>query len=415
MIKLKKRPWLLAIVSGMLALAIALVALKGLHPVQAAPASASFTRYDISASGGFAIGITTDKDNNPWFGLGSGSVGTINHQTGKLKVYPLANPNASVGAIKIAENGNVWFPELNAPGIGVINPVTGKEREFLLPLASRQAGLGPTFIEIDSLGNIWFNEVDFSDATGGKLGRLNPSSGVITEWAVPTVGAELEEIALDHEGNLWFDEQGNISLNPSPNKVGKLDPHHQTITEYTSPTPNSRPAGILVASDDTIWFSEHATDKIAHLFPDRAVGVTTSVTPVQTSTSPSSTFQSSAPGAPTNPTTTSVTTTTTKSSLTTSVGIVEYNLPHTGSLSNTEDMRFDRQRNLFFENDATRQIGELVLNDSNNKGGAVTLRTWGIPQSVGFFNIEFDSQGNLWISDTAGFGTTGSVYKMSLG
>jgi virginiamycin B lyase len=403
--------WCLGVVVRMLLVAIGVVALASSTLVaRAATASASFTRYDISASGGFAIGITVDKHSNPWFGLGNGSVGTINHHTGVLKVYPLANANASVGTIKVSEDGNVWFTEFNAPGIGVLNPTTGKEREFLLPQPSRHAGLAPTFLLLDRAGNTWFNEVDFSDATGGKLGRLSPN-GVITEWAVPTVGAEVEEIALDHEGNLWFAEQGNISLKLSPNRVGRLNPRDQTITEYLSPTPNSRPAGIIVASDDTIWFSEHAADKIAHLFPKKAHGVTTHVTPVESSVSPSRTTQSGVPGAPTNPTTTSVPPLTVSSNVTHSPGIVEYSLPSTGSLSNTEDMRFDRHGNLFFEDDATGQIGELILRGDNEHP---TINEWSIPHGVGFYNIEFAPDGTLWISDTAGFGTAGSVYAFVL-
>ncbi len=374
--------------------------------------SVSFTRYDISPSGGFAIGVTIDMHGNPWFGLGSGSVGMIDHRTGKLKVYPLANPNAGIGVIKFDEAGNVWFPEGNAPGVGELNPVTGKEHEFLLPLPSRQTGLVPTFVQVDNEGNIWFNEVDFSDATGGKIGRLS-ADGVITEWAVPTAGAEIEEIALDHEGRLWFAEQGNSNLNPSPNRVAVLDPEQQTITEYLSPTPNSRPAGILVAADDTVWFSEHAADKIAHLFPKLAHGIVTHVSPVRTTVSPSLTLQTGVPGAPTNPVTTAASATTVASAVTHSPGVVEYSLPHSGSLSNTEDMRFDRDGNLFFEDDVTAQIGELVLSGDSQQHPLI--REWSIPHGIGFYNIEFDAQGNLWISDTANFGSGGAVYKLVLG
>jgi virginiamycin B lyase len=392
--------------------ALAISAFATVVVARASSSSASFTRYDVSASGGFAIGVTVDRDGDPWFGLGSGSVGTINHRTGKLTVYPLANSNAGIGVIKFDKDGNAWFPEGNAPGIGELNLVTSKQREFLLPLPSRQAGLVPTFVQIDREGNIWFNEVDFSDTTGGKIGRLS-ADGVITEWAVPTVGAEIEEIALDHEGRLWFAEQGNIKLNPSPNRVGVLDPQKQTITEYLSPTPNSRPAGILVAADDTIWFSEHAADKIAHLFPKRVRGVVTHVSPVKAASSPSLTLQTSVAGAPTNPVTTAAKASAVASTITHSPGIVEYSLPPSGSLSNTEDMRFDRDGNLFFEDDATAQIGELLLSGDGQQQPPL-IKEWSIPHGIGFYNIEFDAQGNLWISDAANFGSGGAVYKLVL-
>lgn len=411
MVLCSKRAWRLGVASGVLAVVMSIF----VYPTpltRAASPSASFTRYDISASGGFAIGITVDRDGNPWFGLGNGAVGTIEPQTGKLKVYPLANPNAGVGSIKFDEDGNLWFPEANAPGLGTVNPRTGREQEFLLPLSSRQAGLIPLFVQIDRAGNIWFTEADFTDATGGKIGRLS-KNGVITEWAVPTVGAEIEEIALDHQGHLWFAEQGNIQLNPSPNKVGVLNPDDQTIIEYSSPTPNSRPAGILVATDDTVWFSEHAVNKIAHLFPAQARGVVTHVSAVQIPVSPSLTSQTSTPGAPTHPTTTTAPTTTLISPVTHSRGIVEYSLPPNSSLANTEDMRFGPDGNLFFEDDAAGQIGELTLSGRADRQHAL-IHEWPIPQGVGFYNIEFDSQGHLWISDTANFGSAGSIYRFVL-
>lgn len=391
-----------------LATAVAVFGYSSLSAKADKPGS-EFIKYNISAGGGFAIGITVDQNGNPWFGLGNASIGTIDQKSGNLKSYPLANTNAGVGTIKVAGNGDVWFTEGNAPGIGKINPTTGQETDYPLPQSSRS--LTPTFIVLDGNGNTWFNEVDYSDATGGKLGRLG-SDGKITEWSVPTVGAEIEEIALDSKGNLWFAEQGNSSFNPIANKVGKLDPANGTITEYTSPTPKSRPAGITVASDDTIWFSEHATDKIAHLFPDQAKGVTTAVTPTSAGASSTNSTQTSTPNSPTNPANSAAQETDATSQVTNSPGIVEYSLPHSGSVSNTEDMRFDKKGNLYYEDDATHQIGVLVF---GKKGDAPTIRQWNIPGGIGFFNIEFDSKGKtLWISDTANFGTGGSVYSFNV-
>src|SRR5438270_13811303 len=74
--------WHLGAVIRILLVAIGVTVLASSTLVaRAATASASFTRYDISASGGFAIGITVDKHSNSWFGLGNGSIGTINHLT----------------------------------------------------------------------------------------------------------------------------------------------------------------------------------------------------------------------------------------------------------------------------------------------------------------------------------------------
>jgi len=385
---------------GSLVLATLLATFASSHmAAKAAAPSAHYTRYSISSDTGTTNtqGITVDKAGNPWFSAGAGTIGTLDRDTGKLTVYDLANPTAFPGTVKIDGDGNVWFTEFTGPAIAELNPLTGQEHEFAIPVASQGGAVGPDFIEIDSQGNKWFNVVDFTDATGGFVGRLS-ASGVMTLWAVPTPGAELEEINVDPFGNLWFAEQGT-------NIVGKLNPHAQTITEYTSPTPNSHPAGVLAASDGTIWFSEHSADKIAHLFPNKAHGVTTHVTPMESRPGSAPTAQPGAPGQPTNPTKTTEPGSSVNTSTTAAQGFVEYSLPHTGLAKNTEDMRFDQHGNLFFENDGTAQIGELVLTTAHP-----FINEWTIPNGVGFYNIEFAASGTLWISDIG----SSSVYKFVL-
>ncbi len=379
------------------AVALALLAAPSLA-AQASTPSAQFTSFHIASDTGTTNtqGITVDQSGNPWFSAGTGTIGTLNRKTGALTVYNLANPNASPGTIKVDSDGNVWFTEFNVPAIAELNPRTGKVQEFVIS-PPNGGSEGPDFLEIDAHGNKWFNDVDFTDATGGFLGRLTPG-GHMTLWAVPTAGAELEEIGLDPSGNLWFAEQAT-------NIVGRLNPSAGTITEYTSPTPDSRPAGILVAPDGTVWFSEHAADKIAHLFPNLAHGVTTRVTPMEFHSGSAPTFQPGKPGQPTNPTKTKEPGTSVSTFTTTTQGFVEYHLPPTGLMKNTEDMRFDKQGNIFYENDGTAQIGELVLTTNHP-----FINEWTIPDGVGYYNIEFDSSGTLWISDIG----SSTVYRFVL-
>jgi virginiamycin B lyase len=360
----------------------------------AATDTALFTRYSITSSSGSNVqGITIARDGNPWFATGSGTIGRLDQHTGKLKVYNLTNLNAGVSYVKFDHEGNIWFPEYNVPAIGEINPMSGKERDFVIS-PPNGGNEGPTFVQIDGHDNVWFSDTDFSLATGGFIGRLS-QDGDMSLWPVPTIGARLEEIGLDHRGPLWFAEQGT-------NKVGRLDPSNNTITQYTSPTPNSDPAGILVAPDTTIWYSEHAADKIAHLFPNKAPAVTTHVTPIHSHVGASVSSRSGAPGASTNPTRRTEPITTVTSMVTVSQGIVEYSLPPSGKSPNIEDMRFDRQGNIFFEDDVGR-IGELVLHD----GSKPVVNEWPIPDGKGYYTIEFGASDTLWISDLVG----NAVYK----
>jgi streptogramin lyase len=395
---MRAQPRRFLMLSGFLVLAALLAVFASISQVaKAATPSAHYISYSVTPNTGNTQGITVDQFGNPWFSAGPGTIGTINHTSGKLTVYTLANPNAFPGSVKIDEAGNVWFTEFTGPAIAELNPVTGQEHEFAIPVASQGGAVGPDFLEIDGQGNKWFNVVDFTDATGGFVGRLTPA-GVMTLWAVPTAGAELEEINLDPFGNLWFAEQNT-------NIVGKLNPFANAITEYTSPTPNSRPAGVLAAPDGTIWFSEHDVNKIAHLFPNKARGVTTHVTPTVSRSGPAITPQPAAPGNPTNPTKTTEPGSSASTPTTLSQGFVEYTVPGQVFFKGIEDMRFDRSGNIFFENDTAHVIGELVFATAHP-----FVNEWAIPNGVGYFNIEFDACGTLWISDIG----SSTVYKFTL-
>jgi virginiamycin B lyase len=59
-----------------------------------------------------------------------------------------------------------------------------------------------------------------------KIGELNPTSGVVTEFPVPNLGtAAIHSAVPAPDGSVWLTEQGS-------NKLGKWDPHTQKITEY---------------------------------------------------------------------------------------------------------------------------------------------------------------------------------------
>ena len=47
-------------------------------------------------------------------------------------------------------------------------------------------------------GLVWFVE-----RAGNNLGRLDPVSGAVTEFAYPTANAELEDLALDGTDGVW--------------------------------------------------------------------------------------------------------------------------------------------------------------------------------------------------------------------
>ncbi len=96
---------------------------------------------------------------------------------------------------------------------------------------------------------------------GHMIGRLNPDTGEMTEWALEQ-GAYPHSIIDDAEGNIWYTGNGNGT-------VGKLDPDTGEITVYPMPDPDARDphTGIFTENGD-YWFSVQNSNMIGRLVPD---------------------------------------------------------------------------------------------------------------------------------------------------
>ena len=102
--------------------------------------------------------------------------------------------------------------------IGEIDPSTGNVTEFNLPTS----GSGPSGIASGPNGTVWFTEYN-----GNKIGRLDPSTGAVTEFNVPTTEGYPNAITTGPDGALWFTEETG--------KIGRLEPSTGQITEFNDP------------------------------------------------------------------------------------------------------------------------------------------------------------------------------------
>src|SRR2546427_254437 len=115
------------------------------------------------------------------------------------------------------------------------------------------AGSSPFGVEADSSGNVYFAEI-----TGNIIGRLVPSTNVITEWTVPTASSSPRDVAADSSGNVYFGELNG-------NKIGRLVPSTNVVTEWTVPTASSDPAGVAADSSGNVYFTEAGGNKLSRL------------------------------------------------------------------------------------------------------------------------------------------------------
>ena len=118
-------------------------------------------------------------------------------------------------------------------------------------VVSLPAGYGqPTFVAVDQSGKVWFTM-----PVTNAIGRYDPVSTSVTQWAVPTAAAGPWDLAIDSNGKIWFTEH-------YVNQIASFDPNTQTFHEIATPAANSNPYGITVDASNNIWFTEN-TDSVA--------------------------------------------------------------------------------------------------------------------------------------------------------
>jgi virginiamycin B lyase len=153
--------------------------------------------------------------------------------------------------------GGVWFTENQSDKIGRISP-DGQVTEFPLP-----PGSGPQGITAGPGGNIWFAENgNLSLASGppsptaDAIGRIT-SSGHMAEFPLPPAAVAPHELTAAPDGDVWFTE-------PQGNRIGRITPSGH-LTEFLIPTPHATPDGITAGPDGSIWFTESTVAKIGRI------------------------------------------------------------------------------------------------------------------------------------------------------
>ena len=114
----------------------------------------------------------------------------------------------------------------------------------------------------------WLARVRGPDSTNPPFKTLPPPRGratrvVITEYEVPRLLLALHDVDGDSSGNVWY------TSHRSP-YIGKLEPRTGVVTEYRVPSTPGALSGthtIWVDDDDIVWLSEGWTHKLTRFDP----------------------------------------------------------------------------------------------------------------------------------------------------
>jgi virginiamycin B lyase len=164
-------------------------------------------------------GIVGGPDGNVWVAVGAPpGVGTfseilkIDPETGAvIEAYEAPTPLSEPAGIEVGPDGNIWFTELRAGQVGRLNITTGEITEFKMP-----ANFNAPFIRPGPDGNMYYAE---EPAAGNSLGQVT-MNGEIRRFAIPTPASGTRAMRTGPDGSLWFCEF-------LTNKIGRFIPPDQ--------------------------------------------------------------------------------------------------------------------------------------------------------------------------------------------
>jgi streptogramin lyase len=193
---------------------------------------------DASTRGPTAI--TLGPDGDLWFTEAFGpynSIGKINPWNGSVTEFVIPTVNSGPLSITLGPDGNLWFSETLAHKIGRINPWSGTITEFSISGS-------PNSIATGSDGNLWFTE-----SHTNSIRRINPWTGIVTEYVVPIDPYSSCGGITAVGANMWFTVTGY--------GIGRLDPGTGAVTEFAAaavPVFWGTPLNLTRGPDGNIWF-----------------------------------------------------------------------------------------------------------------------------------------------------------------
>jgi virginiamycin B lyase len=169
-----------------------------------------------------------------------------------MKAWSAATPGARPHDPLAASDGSLWYTGQMANVLGRVDPKTGKVKEYAL----KTPHAGPHGLVEDANGNIWY-----TGNTGAHVGKLDPKTGTVTEYKMPDANTkDPHTLIFDKEGILWFTAQ-------NANQIGRLDPKSGEVKLLTPPTAKSRPYGMALDSKGTLFVVQFGANKVAAVDP----------------------------------------------------------------------------------------------------------------------------------------------------
>ena len=212
-----------------------------------------FKRYELSANTN-PHNLIIDKAGMIWYsGNVNAHIGKLDPKTGNITRYPMPDPAARDPHTLVFDRaGNIWFTVQNGGFVGHLNVTSGKVELVKMP----GTGTRPYGIMMNSKDEPYFNLFGTN-----KVGMIDPKTMQLREFTLPNDRARGRRIAITSDDIVWY-------VDYTRGFLGRLDPTTGGVTEIASPGGmNSLPYALTVDDKDRLWYSENTPNK-----PNKIVG-----------------------------------------------------------------------------------------------------------------------------------------------
>jgi virginiamycin B lyase len=203
-----------------------------------------------------------DSQNNVYVGwIMGGAIAKFERATKKVSVFLIPAHNAIPYGIVADRNDNMWMALWDSGNIAKFDTHNNQFTIFAPPTYPSQIRR----LNVDAQNNVWFGMWS-AGTRPGRLGKIDQTTGRITEYVVPRRNANPYDVAQDADGNIWVADVGGTAAS-----IYKFNPRDESFTLYPKPQRTADTPKIQITREGAIWYSPRGSQDapaFGVLYPD---------------------------------------------------------------------------------------------------------------------------------------------------
>ena len=188
-------------------------------------------------------GLTVDADGTVWWAGANNFVAHLDPTTGLTDQYPVTEMGLAGHTPVFTSKGDLWFSILTGNKIGHWDRATDTVTYYETPSPRGR----PYGLIVDHDDKVWYVEY-FTDA----VVRFDPDTKTFKRFKIQSSPAQMRRLGVDSKNVIWFGVYGRVG---KQGRLGRLDPKTGAVTEYDLPIEYSNPYDAWADEQDRIWVS----------------------------------------------------------------------------------------------------------------------------------------------------------------